>query len=186
MGTTDTVHVSLVHARFAADLLESCQSELLNLAKTLDFYREFADRRPDDPAWTAIAASAPGNRDQLVAAAAYFLWLSDQIRAQCARLKTADVAASAGYYPRNSDEHKLASLKQQRLPPEVVQPPKDAPQRPAGLDSTIAMLPAEYLAKLGRARSCCEQALWAAKMSTTASMATVCKHIEMLLRWLEG
>lgn len=43
METTDAVHVSLVHARFAADLLVGVQEELLRLTTDLDVYMDRAD-----------------------------------------------------------------------------------------------------------------------------------------------
>ncbi|MDM3927432.1 hypothetical protein [Mycobacterium intracellulare] len=186
METTDAVHVSLVHARFAADLLVGVREELLRLTTDLDVYMDRARRAGVgtklDAAWLAIAASAPGNRRELIAAAAYAQWLSDHIRLQSARWKRADKASATGY-AKHSEESAL--LERQPVPFEIVEPPKDPPPHPGALDSTIAMLPAPYLAHIDRAREWCGQALWAARMSNTQGMAVVCGYMERLLGWME-
>lgn len=186
METTDAVHVSLVHARFAADLLVGVREELLRLTTDLDVYMDWARRAGGgtklDEAWMAIAASAPSNRRELIAAAAYAQWLSDHIRLQSARWKRADEASATGYM-KHFDESAL--LERQLVPFEIVEPPKDPPPHPGALDSTIAMLPAPYVARVDRAREWCGQALWAARMSNTQGMAVVCGYMERLLGWME-
>lgn len=169
---------SATHARFAADLLDDCQTELLRLTKTLDTY---IGRRTDDPAVLAVATSAPGNQKQILAAAAYFLWVGDHIRLQSARWAGAITSSCIGY-ATNADQ--VALLERQMVPSDIIQPPKDPPARPGAL-ANMAMLPAPYLVRLERAREWCGQALWAARQNNTDGMDTVCQHIEMLLHWLE-
>jgi hypothetical protein len=181
MAMVDTVDVSLVHLRFGADLLDGARDGLLRAADQLDFYMEFANRRMDDAAWTAIAAAAPANRAQLIAAATYALWIADQIRSQVARWERTIASVRAGY---TSDPDQVALLDRER-PPDGAVPSKHPPPRPGALDGTIALLPPPYRAGLDRAREWVGQALWAARMCNTKSMSAVCGHIEMLLRWTE-
>ena len=169
---------SATHARFTADLLDDCQTELLSLTRTLDSYIGW---RTADAAVLAVAASAPGNKKQILAAAAYLLWVGDHIRLQSARWASAITSSCIGY-AKHADQ--VALLERQMVSPDIIQPPKDPPARPGDLDN-IAMLPAPYLAGLDRAREWCGQALWAARQNNTEGMATVCQHIEMLGHWLE-
>jgi hypothetical protein len=175
------------HARFAADLLDDCRAELLRVTTTLDGYIELADRLRDERS-AAVVASAPGNREKLVAAAAYGQWISDHIRQQTAGWRMADGAAAAGY-STDSDERIL----RQRLLAEAeaaadsladIRPSVQPPPRPGELESTET-LPADSLGKLERAWEWCGTAFWAAGMSSAVGMQTVKGHIGTLLSWLE-
>jgi hypothetical protein len=167
------------HARFAADLLGDCRTEFLRLTTALDFdvERPLRGRRRR----TAPTAYTPGNRDKLIAAAAYAQWMSDHITQEAARCQR-EITAVCARYATNSDQ--VALLERQMVPFDGMGPSAQPPLRPGELES-IETLPAPYLAQLDRAREWCGQALWAAGMSNTAAMETLCQHIGTLVSWLE-
>jgi hypothetical protein len=90
------------HARFDVDLLDDCRTEFLRVTTALDGYLELADRLRGERG-AAVVAYAPGNRENLIAGAAYAQWISDHISQQTARWLKADKAAAAGY-STDSDE----------------------------------------------------------------------------------
>lgn len=188
MDSVDVLDVNVVHARFAADLIEGARVELLRLTTDLDFYiqrgRRAAIGTKTDAPYMAVTEAAPGNREQVVAAAAYAQWISDHIRLQCTRLECADLRAAA-CYANDSDQVALLERELHQSDTVVVHPPSTPPPRPGALDSTITMMPVPYLVRLDRAREWCGQALWAARTSRSKGMAVVCGHIELLLRWME-
>lgn len=172
---------SLTHADFAAELLEDCRTEFLRVTSTLDEYLLLA-RHLDSSDSAAIVACAPGNREALVAAAAYAQWLADHIRQQADRWRRADRNAAASYVAKDPDQAVLLAMREGDEPYSGVAPSPTPPPHPAALER-VDMLP--RLRALVTARELCNQALWAATKSDTPAMRSVCGHIETLLRWLQ-
>lgn len=171
------------HARFAADLLADCRTQLLRISTDLDYQREFEGRSDEAGQRAALTGWLAGERDKLIAAAAYAQWVSDHIRQEMARCQ-AEIRAVCARYAVSSDH--LALLERETVPLDGIAPSNEPPVLPARLETPddVDNLARQHRFELELAWRWASSALLATGESHTGLMLSLCEHIRTLCEWL--
>lgn len=183
--------VSTTHAGFAAQLLDDCADELLDLSRTWDAVSRRWDATgsygPGEPVPAVMVRS--GNRRELIAAAAYAQWIADAIRWEASPRRRSDLVLATP----NPDMPAGARLALANIDPAVSQlhqivddavAPGPVPARLGELVDADT-LDGHSRARFGVVRGWLIEAAAAVAVSTAAQMTALADHIRTLLLWLD-